>query len=217
MNFEQARTQMIKQQIRAWDVLDQNILDLIAQTPREEFVPPEYRYLAFADTNIPIGNGQVMLTPKEEARILQALKIRPHETVLEIGTGSGYFTALLAKQAKNVVSIDIFPEFIEQATQKLKSHNLHNIEFHQRDAAQGYNNGTTFDVIVISGSLINLPIAFSNALSTKGRLFAIVGQAPAMEALLLTRKNKEQWHFEMLFETVVPPLIHAKQPNQFIF
>ncbi len=217
MNFEQARTQMIKQQIRAWDVLDRNILDLIAQTPREEFVPPEYRYLAFADTNIPLGHGQVMLTPKEEARILQALKIRPHETVLEIGTGSGYFTALLAKQAKNVVSIDIFPEFIEQATQKLKSHNLHNFELHQGDAAQGYNNGTSFDVIVISGSLIDLPIAFRNALSTKGRLFAIVGQAPAMEAMLLTRKNKEQWHFEMLFETVVPTLIHAKQPNQFIF
>lgn len=217
MNFEQARTQMIKQQIRAWDVLDRHILDLITQTPREEFVPTEYRSLAFADTNIPLGHNQVMLTPKEEARILQALKIQPHETVLEIGTGSGYFTALLAKLAKSVVSIDIFPEFIEQTTQKLQSHNLHNIELHQGDAAQGYNNGSTYDVIVITGSLVNLPVAFRNVLNIKGRLFAIIGQAPAMEALLLTRKDKEQWHSEMLFETVVPPLIHAKQPNPFTF
>lgn len=217
MNFEQARKQMIKQQIRAWDVLDQHILDLITQTPREEFVPTEYRYLAFADTNIPLGHGQVMLTPKEEARILQALKIQPHETVLEIGTGSGYFTALLAKQAKNVVSIDIFPDFLEQATIKFHSHNLLNIELREGDAAQGYSNGATYDLIVITGSLINLPVAFRNTLNIKGRLFAIVGQAPAMEALLLTRDSKDKWHSETLFETVVPPLVHAKQPNPFTF
>ena len=217
MNIEQARTQMIKQQIRAWDVLDTHILDLIRNTPREEFVPTEYRYLAFADTNIPLGHDQVMLTPKEEGRILQSLKIQPHETVLEIGTGSGYFTALLAKQAKSVVTLDIFSDFVEQATIKLQSHNLHNIELHVVDAAHGYNNGAPYDIIVITGSLIYLPDVFRHALNINGRLFAIIGQAPAMEALLLTRDNKDHWQSDMLFETVVPPLIHAKQPKQFIF
>ncbi len=217
MNFEQARTQMIKQQLRSWDVIDTHIIDLITNTPREDFVPAEYRYLAFADTNIPLGHGQAMLTPIQEARILQALKIQDHENALEIGTGSGYFTALLAKQAKSVVSIDIFPEFIEQAKQKFQSHNLHNIELHEVDAAHGYNNGAPYDVIVITGSLVYLPDMFRNALNINGRLFAVVGQAPAMEALLLTQDDKSHLRSEKLFETVVPPLIHAKQPSPFTF
>lgn len=218
MNFDLARTQMIKQQFRTWDVLDPHILALLQNTPREQFVPAAYRNLAFADTFIPLDHNQVMLTPKIEARILQALQIQSHETVLEIGTGSGYFTALLAKQAKSVVSVDIFPEFTQQARAKLQQFAINNVELQVADAAQGFNKGLSYDVIVITGSLAYLPDVYRKMLNSKGRLFAIVGQEPAMEATLLTRiDNSHQWQSELLFETVVPQLIHAKQPNPFIF
>ncbi len=217
MNFDIARTQMIKQQIRAWNVLDSHILDLIETTPREDFVPSAYRSLAFADTTIPLGHDQIMLTPKEEARILQALQIQSHERVLEIGTGSGYFTALLAKQAKSVISLDIFPDFISQATQKLNTLRFTNIDLRVADAALGYDRDGAYDVIVITGSLSYIPDVYRNSLNAKGRLFAIVGQQPAMEALLMTKTVDSHWHSQFLFETMVPPLINAKQPNPFTF
>lgn len=217
MNTEEARTNMIKQQIHTWDVLDTEILDLIKNTPRELFVPPLYKELAFADINIPLDHGQAMLTPKEEARILQALKLKPQERVLEIGTGSGYFTALLAKQAKSVTSVDIFPEFTQQAAAKLFSLNIKNVELNTADAAQGYTQGAPYDAIVITGSLAYLPDVFRNSINLGGRIFTIIGQAPAMEAILLMYNSKKQWQNDMLFETVVAPLIHAKQPSQFVF
>lgn len=217
MNFETARTQMIKQQIRAWNVLDSHILELIETTPREDFVPTSYRSLAFADTNIPLGNDQVMLTPKEEARILQALKIQPTDRVLEIGTGSGYFTALLAKQAQSVVSLDISSEFSNNAKQKLTALGLTNVDLRVGDAAQGYDKDGPYDVIVITGALYNIPEIYRKILNTNGRLFAIVGQKPAMEALLMIKTDKNHWQSQLLFETVVPLLINAKQPNPFTF
>ena len=217
MNVEQARSNMIKQQIRTWNVLEPQILDLLMTTPRELFVPAAYRDLAFADTNIPLGHDQAMLTPKEEAFILQELHIQPHERVLEIGTGTGYFTALLAKQAKTVTSVDIFPEFTQQASIKLAACQIHNVELHTADAARGFTNGAPFDVIVITGSLVYLPDVYKECVSVSGRLFAIIGQAPTMEATLLTRTKTDQWQSDMLFETVVAPLIHAKQPSAFVF
>lgn len=217
MNFEIARTQMIKQQIRAWNVLDSHILELLEKTPREDFVPTSYRSLAFADTNIPLGNDQVMLTPREEARILQSLQIQPNDRVLEIGTGSGYFTALLAKQAKAVVSLDIFSEFINNAKQKLSLLGLTNVDLRVADAAQGYDKDGPFDVIVITGALYHIPEIYRKILNINGRLFAIVGQKPAMEALLMIKADENHWQSQFLFETAVPRLINAKQPNPFTF
>lgn len=217
MTTEEARTNMIKQQIHTWGVVDFDILDLIKNTPRELFVPATFKELAFADINIPLSNGQVMLTPKEEARILQELHIQPHERILEIGTGSGYFTALLAKKALSVTSIDIFSEFTEQATNSLSALNIKNVELITTDASRGYLKGAPFDVIVMTSAVAFLPDAFRNSIKSGGRIFTIMGQVPAMEAILLTRKENNEWQTDVLFETVVPPLIHAKQPSQFVF
>jgi len=215
MNIELARSNMLTQQLHTWDVLDKDILKLIAHTPREKFVPAAYQDLAFADMNIPLGHDQVMWTPKEEGRVLQALNIKPTDQVLEIGTGSGYFTALLAKLARQVDSIDIFADFTEQARQKLAMFGLSHVTLITADAAQGWQGN--YDVIVITGSLPYLPESFRQNLKPGGRLFAILGQVPAMEATLMTRDECQDWQEERVFETVVPPLLNALELPKFTF
>lgn len=217
VDLEQARTNMLKQQVRTWGVLDPDILDLIATTPREAFVPDTFRELAFADFAIPIGHDQFMLPPKEEAFIIQALKIKPSDRVLEIGTGSGYMTALLAKQAAHVESVDIFAEFTKQAGQKLIELGIMNVTLTTADAATGWNHQAPYDVIVITGSLPILPRKFRDDLAVGGRLFAIIGMAPTMEATLWTRVSETSWSQEKLFETVVTPMINAPQLSAFKF
>lgn len=217
MDIEQARTNMIKQQCRAWGVLDDDILALFERAPREDFVPKRYQHLAFADMTIPLGHGQSMLAPKEEARILDALKISPNERVLEIGTGSGYFTMLLAHLAKQVDSVDIFEDFITLAALKLQSHNIHNVDIQTADASMGYKKNTHYDVIVITGSLSILPKNFLAQLNHQGRLFAFLGKAPAMQATLMTKLDETNTQTNILFETVVAPLINVHAPSEFVF
>lgn len=215
MNFEQARFNMIEQQIRPWDVLDQRVLDLLAVVPREDFVPPQYRNLALVDMNLPLGHGQAMMSPKLEARVLQALDIQPSETVLEVGTGSGYLTALLAKLAKQVYSIEIIPEFIKSAQVKLADHGIANISLEEGDAAHGWSLDAPYDVTVITGSLCLLSDTFKQSMNIGGRLFAIIGDSPSMEATLITRIGVYEWAEECLFETDLPALQNASQPNRF--
>lgn len=215
MNIEQARFNMIEQQIRTWEVLDQGVLDLLTQVPREEFVPPAFRKLAFADMNVPLAHGQVMMQPKLEARLVQSLDIQPQDTVLEIGTGSGYLTALLAKRARHVYSVDLYADFSAEARPKLSTHGIGNVTLETGDAAQGWAQHGPYDAIAVTGSLPLFSEAFQRQLKTGGRLFMIVGSSPAMEALLITRLGKEQWLRESLFETDIPALINAPQPPAF--
>lgn len=215
MNLEQARYNMIEQQIRPWEVLNQDVLDLLIRIPREDFVPEAYRNMAFTDTSIPLDHGQSMLPPKVEARMLQALEIKPDDDILHVGTGSGYVTALLASMGNHVTSVDIHADLQEQAQQKLDEHNIKNVTMECRDAAQGWDPNRTFDVIVITGSLPVLPESFQHALNMGGRLFAFVGDAPAMEAELITRVGENEFSQEDLFETEVPELENAPQPDRF--
>lgn len=216
LNLQQARENMVQQQIRTWDVLDQRILDLLEAMPREDFVPEPYRNLAYAEMSIPLGHGEVMMPPVVEARMLQALDIAPHETVLEIGTGSGFVTALLAKLGRHVHSVEIHPKFTNQAADCLAAHAIMNVSLHTGDAAQGWANSGQVDVIAITGSLPILPDTFQQTLNPGGRLFAIVGDAPAMEAVLITRLSDKEFHRETLFETDLPVLRNALQPNRFV-
>ena len=216
VNLQQARHNMVLQQIRPWEVLDQRVLDLLEAIPREDFVPESYRKLAYADIAIPLGHAEVMMPPRLEARMLQALNVQPHETVLEIGTGSGFVTALLARLARHVYSVDIHPEFITSAAQKLSTHELVNVTLDTGDAARGWSNHGQVNVIAITGSLPVLPEIFEQSLKPGGRLFTIVGDAPAMEAMLITRLSEDEFQRETLFETDLPPLRNAPQPNRFV-
>ncbi len=217
MNIEQARHNMIEQQIRPWDVLDQWVLEQIQRTPREDFVPSTYRNVAFTDMMLPIGHDQVMMEPKLEARLLQALAAQPHEKVLEVGTGSGYLTALLAGLAKEVVSVEIVPELHEQAQKRLSQHGISNITLEQGDAVNGWDAHQPYDVIAVTGSLPSLTQGLRQNLQVGGRLFAIIGEEPAMEAVLVTRINANEWREEILFETVVPPLMNTRKVQHFVF
>lgn len=216
MNFEQARLNMIEQQIRPWEVLDQQILDLLVALPREEFVPAAQRNLALSDLNLPLAHGEVMMSPKLEARMLQSLAIQPDETVLEIGTGSGYVTALLARLAKHVYSVDIHADFTEAALQKLVAHNINNVTLETGDAARGWSQHAPYDVICLTGSLPILPKPFMHDLAVGGRLFAIVGDSPVMDVMLITRAGQDDWSKEYLFETDLPALQNAEQPERFV-
>jgi protein-L-isoaspartate(D-aspartate) O-methyltransferase len=217
MDMEQARYNMVEQQIRPWDVLDQDVLDLLFRVRREDFVAEAHRALAFVDMEIPLGHGQAMWTPKLEARALQELAVRPGDRVLEVGTGSGYLTALLASQAAEVVSVDIVPEFTAAATCKLHAHGFTNVALHTGDAARDWPDEAAFDVIVLTGSTPLLSDAFRRRLRVGGRLFAIVGEAPAMHARLVTRTAPEAFRAVTLFETCVAPLVNAPQPAAFVF
>jgi protein-L-isoaspartate(D-aspartate) O-methyltransferase len=217
IDVERARFNMVEQQIRPWEVLDQQVLDLLFQVRREEFVPPQYRGLAFADMEIPLDHGEKMLAPKLEARMLQELAVKPADRVLEVGTGSGYMTALLAKRGAHVTSVEIIPEFSAQAAVRLKTHGITNVTLEVGDAARGWGKQAPYDVIVLTGSVPVLVDDFQRSLNPGGRLLAVVGEAPVMEARLITCAASGACNALGLFETCIPALRNAPQPPRFVF
>lgn len=217
MDLEKARFNMIEQQIRPWDVLDQEILDLLAVVKREQFVPTAYQALAFVDTEIPLPGGQNMLAPRVEARVLQELGVRKHENVLEIGAGSGYMAALLAHRARHVLTVDIRPELAALARDNLAKAGIVNAEVAEGNAAEGWSAGAPYDVICISGSLPLVPEAILSQIKVGGRIAAFVGTLPVMEAQLITRVSDTEYQTVNLFETAVAPLTGAKAPSRFQF
>jgi protein-L-isoaspartate(D-aspartate) O-methyltransferase len=217
MNVEQARTNMVEQQIRTWEVLDQEVLDLLYLVPREEFVAAEHRALSFSDLELPIGEGERMWTPKMEARVLQELAPKKHDNILEVGSGSGYLTALLAHRGAHVHSVEIKPKLAELARRNLARHGVDNVTLHLGDAARGWPRQAPYDVIVLTGSTPVLPHAFLDSLAPGGRLFAVLGEAPAMVARLTTCSAPGACSAEDLFETVISPLVNAEHPPRFRF
>lgn len=212
-----AREQMVSQQVRAWDVLDPRVLAVLDALPRERFVPERYRELAYADMQIPLAHAQVMMAPKVEGRLLQALDPQPNESVLEIGSGTGFLAACLARLAHAVLSVDIFPEFTTGAAQTLKQMGIRNAQLETRDASELDWLSQRYDVIALTASLPQYDRRYAERLNVGGRMFVIAGQPPVMEALLITRVSEQAWARESLFETVLPPLLHASAPPRFRF
>jgi protein-L-isoaspartate(D-aspartate) O-methyltransferase len=206
---------MIEQQIRPWDVLDYRVLEVLKDIPREAFVPVAHRALAFSDISIPLGHGEYMMPPRLEGRMLQALAIQPGERCLEIGTGSGFVTACLARLGGPVTSVDLHADFTDQARDRLAAQGIGNVELAVRDAARGWDGRERFDVIAVTGSLPQLHEGFHESLNIGGRLFLVVGEPPIMEALLVTRISEREWTTESLFETSLPPLVNASAPRAF--
>ena len=217
MNLEQARANMVEQQIRPWDVLDQDVLDLLYAVPREEFVPPQHRALAFSDLQIPLDKNQRMWEPKLEARVLQELGVHKTDRVLEVGTGSGYLTALLAHRAAQVVSVEIDRQLAEFGRRNLERHGADNVILETGDAARGWPGHAPYQVIVLTGSTPLLPRAFLEQLDVGGRLFAVVGEPPAMSARLVTCTAPGAFNSTDLFETVLAPLVNCERPPRFRF
>jgi protein-L-isoaspartate(D-aspartate) O-methyltransferase len=218
MDLEQARMNMVEQQIRTWDVLDQDVLDLLYVVPREEFVPPRHQALAFSDMQIPLGEAdQRMWEPKLEARVLQELAVSKADRVLEVGTGSGYLTALLAHRAAHVHSVEMNPKLAAFGRANLERHGASNVTLEDGDAAHGWPSHAPYHVIVLTGSTPVLPHAFLEQLEVGGRLFAIVGETPVMSARLVTCTAAQAYHSVDLFETVVAPLFNAERPARFRF
>ena len=217
IDVERARFNMVEQQIRPWEVLDQRVLDLLFAMRREEFIPAQHRSLAFVDMEIPLGHGEMMLAPKMEARMLQELAIKPTDRILEVGTGSGYMTALLAKFGAHVTSIEVIPEFSTQAAAKLAAHGITNVTLETGDAARGWEKYAPYDVIVLTGSVPVLPDGIARSLNTGGRLLAVVGEAPVMEARLVTCAAGGACGTVGLFETCIPSLRNAPQAERFVF
>ncbi|HET9579490.1 MAG TPA: protein-L-isoaspartate O-methyltransferase [Usitatibacter sp.] len=217
MNIEQARFNMVEQQIRPWDVLDPTVLELLFAVKREEFVPPEHRSIAFADLEVPLGHGEAMMQPRVEARILQELQLQPHENVYEVGTGSGYLTALMARRARHVTSAEIHPDLQASAAANLRAAGISNVTLLQGDSARAPLTESAFDAIVLTGSTPILPQAFLDRLTPGGRLFAIVGDVPVMKAVIARQSAPGSFQHVELFETVVKPLVNAAQPSRFRF
>lgn len=217
MNLEKARFNMVEQQIRPCNVLDQEVLDLLAIVKREAFVPAAYRALAFADAEIPLGHGAAMLAPVIEAKILQALHLRKSDKVLEIGTGSGYMAALLGARTDHVYSVEIVPELAARARENLKGQDVDNVTVEEGDGALGWAAHAPYDVIVLSGSTPVLPDAFLQQLKIGGRLFAVVGEAPVMQAQLVTCVAEGRYQTANLFETSIAQLKNSQQRERFVF
>jgi protein-L-isoaspartate(D-aspartate) O-methyltransferase len=217
MNTEQARFNMIEQQIRTWEVLDPDVLELLHVVKREDFVPPAYRAMAFVDTEVPLPNGQSMLTPKVEARLLQELAVQRHERVLEIGAGSGYMAALLAHRAQHVTSLEIDPELARFAADNLRRAWIMNAAVVEADGSRAVPDDGPFDVIVLSGSVAEVPRTMLAQLKPGGRLVAIVGQQPIMQAVLVTRSGEQGFSRVELFDTVAPRLQGFGEPTRFVF
>ena len=217
MNFERARYNMVEQQVRPWEVLDSKVLNLLEDIQREDFVPVRYRKLAFADLNIPLAHDQVMMKPVVEGRMLQAIALQPDETVLEIGTGSGFITACLALLARHVVSVEIFEELSDAAQRTLKEKEVHNLDLFVGDVMKGWQPEQAHDVVVVTGSVATVPEHFRGWVNPGGRLFIVTGDSPAMEASLHTRLNASDWREESLFETDLPRLANSSHSPEFEF
>ena len=215
MNIETACAQMLGQQLRAWEVLDERVLDAVREVGRERYVPHGYRNLAFADAEIPLAHGQRMMMPSVEGRLLQSLSLDPPDDVLEVGTGSGFITACLARLAGRVVSVDIFAEFTADAAAKLERDNIRNVELRTGDGL-ALDSGERFDAIAVTGSVTELDDNFTGLLRPGGRLFVVVGREPVMDALLITVTRDGKSTTESLFETVVAPLVNAERPEPFV-
>jgi protein-L-isoaspartate(D-aspartate) O-methyltransferase len=215
MNFEAARQQMLSQQIRTWDVLDERVLETLRATHREAFVPETERDLAFADIEIPLGHGQCMMAPKVEARLLQELAIEQTDRALEIGTGSGYLAACLARLADSVVSLEIFSDLCESAGKRLEQAGIENVELWNQDAMKAdFDAG--FDAIAVTASLPVMAERFINLLNPGGRLFVVVGRPPVMQAILVRKHADGSWAENSLFETMLTPMINADRPEPFV-
>jgi len=221
MNLEQARSNMVEQQIRPWEVLDQDVLDLLYAVPREEFVPPAWRNLAFSDLEIPLRaqarEGEKMWAPKIEARVLQALAVKRTDRVLEVGTGSGYLTALLAHRAAHVYSVEIEPALAAFGKANVARHGVENVTLETGDGARGYGKWGFYDIVVLTGSVPVLPQPVLDSLSPGGRVFAVVGDAPVMTAKIVTCAAPGAFRTAELFETLLAPLVNCVQPSRFRF
>jgi protein-L-isoaspartate(D-aspartate) O-methyltransferase len=217
MNFDQARFNMVEQQVRPWEVLDARVLELLESTRREDFVPVRYRKMAFADMSMPLDHDQCMMKPVVEGRLLQALELKPDETVLEIGTGSGFITACLAQMAKKVVTVDIYEQFSQETEAKLKDKGIQNVDFETGDVMTGWLPEQAHDVLVVTGSVQEIPDHFRGWVNPGGRMFVVCGDAPAMDARLLTKLNATEWREESLFETDLARLINAEKVQEFEF
>ena len=216
MDTAYARRQMVRQQVRTWDVTDEAVLNLLGELPRDRFVPAEYRDLAYADVAIPLPNEQSMMPPLVEGRVLQALKLRADDKVLEVGTGSGFLTACLASLTKDVTSIDVFGDLLAMAQHNLDRVGIENTELLSMDASAELPDGS-FDVIAITGSTPEFDIRYADALSPGGRLFVIIGDAPVMQARIVTRTESGELSSTALFETVIDPLINSDDRSGFSF
>jgi protein-L-isoaspartate(D-aspartate) O-methyltransferase len=217
LDFERARFNMIEQQVRPWEVLDPRVLETMTRVRREDFVPVRWRKLAFSDVALPLDGGdEVMMKPVVEGRMLQALEVQPGDAVLEVGTGSGYITACLAALGRDVDSIDIRAEFVERARQRLAAIDVTNVRLATADALAGLPAGREYDCICVTGAVFTIQDSWRRALKPGGRLFAVRGRAPAMEAVLLTRIGAAQWTETSLFETDLPYLVNAAPPREFV-
>ena len=218
MNLEKARSNMVEQQIRPWEVIDQDVLDLLYTVPREDFVPPAFRNLAFADLEVllPAG-GERMWAPKIEARVMQALAPRRSDRVLEVGTGSGFLTALLAHRAAHVYSIEIHPDLAAFGRANIARHGLDNVTLETADGARGYPKWGPYDIVVLTGSVPLMPRAVLDSLTPGGRAFAVIGEGPAMTAMIVTRTSSEALRTAELFETQLAPLANCERPSRFTF
>ena len=216
MNIDFARSQMVNQQVRGWNVYDEDVLSTLRDLPRERFVPAAYEALAFADIEIAIGHGEHMMTPTVEGRVLQALRLAGDERVLEVGTGSGFLTACLAKLGANVMSIDIYDDFLQNAENNLDACGISNVDLLRMNAIEELPPGG-FDAIAVTGSLQSFDARFVEALNPQGKLFVVIGDPPVMEAKLIERIEENNWQTVSLFETTLSPLVNGALPPQFSF
>ena len=217
MHIVQARLNMVNNQIRPWDVFNPEIISLFETTAREHFLPAYFKNLAYVDELLPLSNGHHMLPPREQARLLQALMVQPSDRVLEIGTGTGYLTSMFARLSHSVVTVDICKDHSEAAAQRLAALGIGNINFRTGDASQGWTQDGAFDVIALLGAVETLAPAYLTQLTVGGRLFAIIGKAPAMQATLITRLSEQDWRYTVLFESVVPYLVNGCMKAEFVF
>lgn len=217
MSIQTASTNMIKQQLRTGDVLEEEILALFEVIPRDAFVPEAFKHLAYSDLQIPLNHDQRMMTPLEEAKVLQALSLKGHEIVLEVGTGSGFLTALLSRLCQKVISVDYFSDLTTNARKKLDQHQINNVELITGDASRGWLDQAPYDVVVFTGAIESVSETHRLQVLPGGKLFVIVGKEPVMQGYLHTLGHDEQWQHQFIFETCIPPLIDKSKAKKFVF